>query len=148
MLIGIVGTSGKGQTLSAEDFDHMVNQTRKTIREQAQTNAPVHLVSGGCSWADHVAVMLYLEKSAQNLTLHLPCTWTGTQFTDCGGSNWAQNPGRTLNTYHARFSRVIGRNSLMEIQEAINLGAEVTVSSGFHARNTLISAVPLLIALG
>lgn len=44
--------------------------------------------------------------------------------------------GHVLNSYHAKFGKVIGRDTLADIQAAIARGAAVSASyKGFHARN-------------
>ena len=93
--VAIVGAAGRGadaQRLTAAHFSAMVTVARCIIRQVWGLSPPqVHLVSGGSSWTDHVAVALYVQSILQHaldeseggdassrvedyagLTLHLP----------------------------------------------------------------------------
>ncbi len=98
---------------------------------------PDRLVSGGAAYADHLAVLAYLDGSVPNLTLHLPAEWPGHGFKETGSRF---DTGRTSNWYHSLWSEARGVSSLGEIQLAIEKGAEVhTGAGGFKERNTDIA---------
>lgn len=105
------------------------------------------LVSGGAAWGDHVAVHLYLTRE-HTLTLHLPCPWENGRYQDMSSRDWRTNPGRLANQRHELFQRQTGIDSLQQIQSAIDRGAQVCIHSGFHARNTEIAKVKVLVASG
>ena len=93
--VAIIGTAGRradAQRLSFAHFTSMVSTARAIIRQVLQLSpSQVHLVSGGSSYADHVAVVLYLEsvlgqaettadavsETFAGLTLHLPAPFHG-----------------------------------------------------------------------
>lgn len=103
------------------------------------------LVSGGCSWADHIAVELF-KTGKYGLNLHFPCSFTD-KFEDNDKSHWAANPGKLLNKHHAKFSQLTGKDSLQELNLAIANGAVINTHGGFHARNTLVAKADYIIAV-
>ncbi len=144
-VVAVVGTAGRDtyNVYTKELYDKMVAVVKHMIKDL--TN--VTLISGGAAWADHIAVKLYLEGYVSRLILHLPCEFIDNQYMDNGKSAWFDNPGRTSNTYHRKFSRIVGINSLTEITEAIKKGAQINVHKGFHARNLLVAKCDHMIAL-
>ena len=106
-----------------------------------------HLVSGGAAWADHLAVILFLEGHAKELTLHLPAPFEKGMFIGPERSS-----ASTANYYHAKFSDIRGQDSLEQIEEAIQRGAKFTQEpptkgySGMFARNRKVAQVDGLIA--
>jgi hypothetical protein len=108
----------------------------------------IHLVSGGASYCDHIAVKLFLtyyDKGCK-LTLHLPCNFVDDKYYDDGRYDWRVNPGKTANKYHQLFSQYMEYNTLEEIQEAIDKGAEVKIYNGFHKRNIEIGKSKYMVA--
>ncbi len=142
MTLGIIGTAGRGddgvKLKENPAYWRMMKVIAQTVATMLQ---PDRLVSGGAAFSDHLAVQLYLEGFAPNLTLHLPADWLGHGFKEVKGSgNASYDPGRTSNYYHGLFSRDIGADTLAEIQQAIEKGATVkTGAGGFKARNTDIA---------
>jgi hypothetical protein len=142
--IAIIGTAGRrsdAQRLTAAHFTSMVTTARLIIQYVLHLSpSQVRLVSGGSSYADHVAVKLYLEsamsdgsdaesESYAGLQLHLPApfhvTTTDTHcgcvasahyshphFLDNDHSSWNTNPGRVLNGYHSQFNAVMSRGTV------------------------------------
>lgn len=131
--VAIIGTAGrdKQNIYTATLYDKMVDVVKYMIRNLTD----IVLISGGAAWSDHIAVKLYLEGYVSKLILHLPCNFSNNMYEDNGKYNWYENPGRTCNAYHRKFSQIIGTNSFNEITLAINKGAEVHIHNGFHARN-------------
>lgn len=101
--IAIIGTAGRDKTKP------MTLALWHWMLEEARTHMPVHahVVSGGAAWADHLAVALFLEGSAHELTLHLPAPFDVSSNCFLGPFN---SSGSTANYYHERFSRVIHHN--------------------------------------
>ena len=149
--IAVVGTSGNKKNennnlLSKAIFDSMVNETKQLISNYCRDKSKITLISGGSAWADHIAVILFLNGECGNLKLHFPCEWNNNEFSDAKVVNWIYNPGGTLNYYHNNFSNIMGYNTLTDISNALNKGAIYTISKGFHARNSLIAESDYLIA--
>jgi hypothetical protein len=138
-VIAIIGTSGRSNTkdLSLALFESMVESAANVIKDAFGLEpANCSLVSGGAAWSDHVAVTLFLQGKVAGLTVYAPCSFQKTQFIDTGIVDWRSNPGGTANYYHRRFSKCIGRNTLDDIERAIQKGAVLDAShQGFHARN-------------
>lgn len=120
----------------------MVECARRILDEWNLQPEDTHLVSGGAAWSDHVAVVLYLEGRAQDLTLFVPAPFVGLGlgFRDTGNWDWRSNPGKTSNYYHKSFSKTTNRDSFRELESARLRGANFDSSrSGFHQRNTEIA---------
>lgn len=143
--VAIIGTAGRDKTkpMNAALWAWMLNDARSKIRKGA------HVVSGGAAWADHLAVTLFLEGHAGELTLHLPAP--------LDASGWFQGPtksaGSAANYYHELFSAVIGKSSTSEIVIAANmLNCHGTVQpamtgyGGMFARNALVAQSDQMLA--
>lgn len=145
VIVAVIGTAGRDtyNIYNKELYDKMVNVVKHIIKDLTD----VVLISGGAAWADHIAVKLYLEGYVSRLILHLPCEYSNNQYIDNGKSAWYENPGRTSNTYHKKFSQIIGEDSFQQITEAIKKGAEVGIHKGFHARNLLVAKCDHMVAL-
>ena len=148
--ISIIGTAGRGT--DAHRLNNTVYQTMvKTVTRLINTitKEETKIISGGAAYADHIAVELFLQDKAKALTLHLPSPWDYEQkkIFDIGIFDWKQNPGGTANHYHRKFSNVVGKNTLLEIDNAIKKGAEIAVGDGFKNRNTEIARADICIAL-
>jgi hypothetical protein len=155
--IGIIGSASSKRSadnerlLTAETWEWMCSQAENHIEVTLGFKdwSRVHLVSGGSSWSDHVAVHLYLKHPESALSLHLPCAFdsqTGL-FTDTNQSHWAQNPGRVLNWNHQSFSRKARIDSLSELQGLDP--TKVMIKSdykGFHDRNLAVGKCQYLLA--
>lgn len=133
--IAIIGTAGRDKQfpMDISHWDFMCRVARFFLRPGD------HLVSGGAAWADHVAVWAFSNGLCADLTLHLPAPFSSVFG---GGSGTS---GGASNHYHWQFSHAIGRDTLMDIQEAIECGAEFStqpVSKGYgamFARNRLVA---------
>ena len=141
MKVAVVGTAGRGKEVEPRLTRRLFESMVQTVASKLPRPQATVLISGGAAWADHVAVTLFLRGKVSGLELHLPCEWdtTMTQFADTGASHWAANPGRTANSYHRKFSAVLGRSSFKELAAARAKGAVFTTYSGFHVRNSVIA---------
>ena len=117
-VIGIIGTAGrdKEQKFDLETWEQMLADCRARVRPND------HAVSGGAAWADHLAVMMFLEGRIKELTLHLPAPMNDkNQF-----EGPFKSAGSAANYYHEKFEAVAGYSSLDQIRDAIDHGANVT----------------------
>ena len=138
--VAIVGTAGRGDDTARMSLAlheaMLLDAGERIVRCWGR---PVHLISGGAAWADHVAVGLYLYGLASKLTLYLPApldVQTG-RFAEHGG--WP-DVGRTANYYHDIFRRMTGIDGRAQIREAQARGAELdTGPGGFKARNMKVA---------
>ena len=147
--VSIIGTSGRTDTekLSSDLYKKMVRYAEKYLLRKQFQHVKVRLKSGGAAWSDHVAVTLFLKKESNfSLELQLPCRFEGNRFLDIGYGNFVVNPGRVANYYHEKFSRVIGKNSLSEVRNAIDKGAIVCTKKDFHSRNSEVAKADYLLA--
>lgn len=134
--IAIIGTAGRDKTkpMSLALWHWMINAAKEVIP------AGEHLISGGAAWADHVAVQLYLEGYAKELTLHFPAPLASRGFE--GPSN---SSASAANYYHDRFSYMIGQTSIRDLHNAISKGARSTCIesrigySGMFERNKRVA---------
>lgn len=150
--IGIVGSSGRtgefGYRGSAF-FEKMVAAVREKIdgfNIQSDANNAITYVSGGSTWADHVAVALFLkdrETTERQLLLCLPDKFSLGKFVG------KTRDGARLNELHALFSKQIGEDTLGQIADAFaNDRADSVVCKTFHERNSEIAkSCNILIAL-
>lgn len=129
MKVGLIGFARQGLSYRSDYYDYLVATVLKTIPNDS------HVVSGGSIWCDHIAVTLFLNGNVKELTLHLPDKWSFEKREFMGTTS----SGRTLNTIHKQFSKILGRNTLHEIDQVLNSGAVYTSSSHFFERNTLIA---------
>ena len=108
MKIAIIGTAGRDKTkpMSIRTWNWMLDVSRELVP------SGTHLVSGGAAWADHIAVQLFLEGHAGNLTLHLPAPLTSNGYIGEYGTS-----GGAANYYHSRFANVIGVNTFEQLME-------------------------------
>lgn len=143
--LAIVGTAGR------KEDEHKINcamlpKMVEIAAAAAQKLGVKELVSGGAAWADHVAVLVFLQDPTKyKLTLHVPAAFEGDRYKDVGGFG-ASNPGGTANYYHGKFSKAVGRDTIREIAEAIKLGATVIVGKGFFDRNKLVAKSGAILA--
>ncbi len=142
--VSIIGTSGTrdGDRLTAASFDAMVNDAEDAIlRQEGRKKDEVVLVSGGSSWADHVAVRLFLQGGWRGLVLFLPCQVVSSNEFDPKSAC-----GVLLNRLHGQFGRTLGRSTIAEIVDAGHRGAQMVIQMGFVVRNQMVSRSPLLLA--
>lgn len=146
MTIGIIGTAGRSKEnpLTLENYEKMIEKAKEFINEKVQDIDEVCFISGGAAWSDHIAVELYLDKDflkekRKNIHLYFPCEWDEKQkmFLDNGKFSFKENPGKTANYYHQKFSKIIGKNSFLELDQIQKFSSQVVF--GFFERNTEIA---------
>lgn len=145
MRVAIIGTAGRREDAARMRwglFCWMVDQAQLVIPDRFQAPpSQVVAVSGGAAWADHVAVVLFLEGWCPGLELHLPAILderTG-RFRDVGD-------GAVANHYHEAFSVHAGRDTLADLFQAIKKGAEFRFYGGFKSRNLAVADTDALLA--
>lgn len=136
MKVAVVGQSGSKECqprLRADMFTFMVD-TLMEMKGLCQTDT---LLSGGAAWADHAAVVLFNKRRVKDLHLYLPCEWDdkAKRFADNGHYSYSSNPGKLANHLHMLFSEKCRRDSLRDIQRALDDGATYEVHDGFRSRN-------------
>ncbi len=139
--LAVIGSAGRGldgRSITRELYAAMYRLTVMTMQEHGIR----HLVSGGAAYSDHMAVLAYLNGDAAHLTLHLPAPFLadGADVFDVTAGGQAGQAAGTANRYHRQMESSIRVPGLSLIAKAIEKGAAVTVSSGFHARNSLVAA--------
>lgn len=137
-------------------FESMTQKAREIMETIWRLRAcDVVLVSGGAAWADHVAVRLFLDSVCDEtrtpyagLHIHLPCAWDSerNRAAERTGLKWTENPGRLMNQLHRDFAAAMGTKTLTDISTAKALGADLTISDGFHSRNRLVARSDCVIA--
>ncbi|KAN0027792.1 hypothetical protein ACTFIV_009616 [Dictyostelium citrinum] len=149
--IGVIGTTGrdKSRPLSRKHFDYLGDTFEQYLNNlKTQHNIDpnnITLVSGGAAWSDHVAVDYFLKNSTTcKLILYLPCLIVGKKVDDKTTLYQfdIEHPnGVITNGYHSNFSKQIGRDTILDIIKAKELGAILDNSAfGFKNRNTCIAA--------
>lgn len=93
----------------------------------------ITLISGGSSWADHVAIQLFLEYQFSGLQLYLPSDFNINEKRYIN-----THEGRTLNALHQECKEKTGIDTLNELSVIMDK-ASITVQRGFIKRNTLIA---------
>lgn len=114
-----------------------------TARLRVYQWKPTKLVSGGAAWADHLAVQLYIEGVVPELKLYLPADFRDYGFLSTGH----RSPGGVSNYYHGLMSKVLGWETLFDIQKAIDQGAEIEIIPGFKARNNGVARADYMLAM-
>jgi len=94
--LAVIGTAGRRDDEAKLSAHHWLKMIA-AVREVAHIESVTTLVSGGAAWADHVAVHLSGDFPTK---LFIPASPK-----DC----------ETARYYHAKFSRVIGRDSFIEV---------------------------------
>jgi hypothetical protein len=136
MIVGIIGTAGRGDDYAKLSYDLYQNCGKKILNLVKEFDVD-GLVSGGAAWMDHLAVSIFL-KSQIKLKLHFP---TNFEFNPLGyvEKGGKLDSGSVANYYHNRFSQILGRNSLQDIAKALIRNAEFEVTQGFKERNTKVA---------
>jgi len=132
--LAIIGTSGRNETLNPTHYEHMWDKAKEYIQSTFPNQTNLHVISGGSSWADHIAVRLYNEGVVDKLILYIPSTFRTEE--ELFNDNY---DGKRLNQLHKLFSDECKINSLGEIASAIKKGAHVVKGNNFHHRNTMIA---------
>lgn len=139
-ILAIIGTAGRGDDGAKLHIDKW-NDTKRVVLKLIEDYGITSLISGGAAFADHLAVQAFLSPKVHvnKLTLCLPCEF------NLSKGKFQENPkdqkdcGRISNWYHEKSMKITGRDSLAEIAQAIEGGAEVIVGKGFFDRNKTVA---------
>jgi hypothetical protein len=164
--IGIIGSRGdvyqENLYYTKELYDKLVCYTRNLIKTLGYTrNSEIQLISGGCSFIDHIIITLYNEAKLtsdpyHSLIIYSPCRWNSIDMKFHSSSsdhhNYNNYIGEFLNKLHRNFSERLMRNTLVEIND-IQKNNNVffdSSSNSFQCRNYKIasSCKDVLIAFG
>ena len=148
--VGIIGTAGRKEAaahLNYEVYFRMLEDARRRVQEIQPDPQALELVSGGAAWADHLAVLLFLQGVARKLTLFLPTALTSTGFYVERPGRWQENPGGTANYYHRQFTTKIRAAqpgstwaSHLDLQALPGrAGVTLDIGTGFLERNTTLA---------
>lgn len=106
MRLAIIGTAGRGPDAKvlASDPTRYLDRMLAAARKVSELTGAVNLVSGGASYSDHVAVLLFLEDPVRyTLELELPAALIqcpeGLCYEDNGTRDFKGNPGAVSNHY-------------------------------------------------
>ena len=139
-LIGTAGRKTDGGKLNRNLYQKILEDVKhrlEIIRE------PIHLLSGGAAYMDHLAVLAYLRNfpNVKSFEIFFPCKWDeGFEENKTGGIS---------KYYHEKFSLKMGgtkTTSIEQIQKAIDKGATYTEGKGFHARNIPVGNADYILA--
>ena len=141
--IAIIGTAGRDKSIpmTAQLWAWMVADAMNRVPKGS------HIVSGGAAWADHLAVALYINGHAEDLTLHLPAPFRNGRFDGPTSSS-----ASAANYYHGLFSRVIGEDTLHQLVLVTEGGATGTHEpaapgyGGMFARNARVAQCEQMLA--
>jgi hypothetical protein len=160
MRLAIIGTAGRGTDgpqLASDPKTYIETMKRAALNVADRVGATT-LISGGAAWADHIAVMLYLDhRDRFTLELELPsalglCIPGQSIYEDDGSHNYVTNPGGTANYFHRRFTRASRSvyphaDSFMDLDSVrpsdhllVSNRTKVAVTPGFLARNLIVAA--------
>lgn len=114
--VAVIGTAGRDKSIPMTKplWENMLLDVRPRV------NPEDTLVSGGAAWADHLAVVMFLEGRVKHLVLHLPAPLQNGRF-----AGPQRSAGAAANYYHGLFSQATGIDSLAQLQQAIAKGATV-----------------------
>lgn len=137
--------------LDRDFYKRMASVATKSV--DAPLGWPLSLAAGCATWADHVAVTIFLDTSpgASVLILYAPCKWhyasnrfEGHTLADVGDDAAlvakSERAADELNAKHAEFSKVLGHDTRTEIGLALKAGAVMDTSHpGFKARDAAVA---------
>src|SRR5690625_1953583 len=101
--VAVIGTAGRDKSapLSSALWRAMLDDLRKRLNPDTDV-----LVSGGAAWADHLAVVAYLEGWCNDLILYLPAPINDDGYAHAFAG--ARTAAGVANYYHTRFSDLVG----------------------------------------
>lgn len=134
--IGIIGSRDLSD--SRYSYSELVGLVRdrvtKIVKDEADT---ICFVSGGSTWADHIAVTLRNEMKSSSLILYLPSNLNENGFVKTDGDKGASN---TLNTLHKEFMTKTQINSIKELIDTQKMrNVTYIVKPGFLTRNAEVA---------
>lgn len=144
--MSIIGTAGRREDkdrLTYRHYDKMLAGVTSLIVHLGIDPKELKLVSGGAAWADHLVVTMALLGGVayENLTVLLPAELGDTGFfsSDPKGEKTAS----TCNYYHKIFSQKTGKNSIRDLLDVRERGANLVDGKGsFFARNSDVAKAP------
>lgn len=148
--VAIIGTAGrdKNDKYDLIVYNKMINKCKEIIEHDFKLKPEnILLVSGGASFSDHLVVDLYLQNYTK-AKLYLPAMWDSDKKQYIENDN-KYDYGRISNYHHKTFSNITGKNSLIELDNAIKNNLDIDVNNlGFKNRNSCIAQSDYLIAFG
>lgn len=160
--LAIIGTAGRGPDGKqlASDPERYLTRMLDAARKVSELTGATELISGGAAWADHVAVLLFLEDPLHySIELEIPAALVsdgkeGCQYDDKGTGDFKNNPGGVSNHYHRLFKRAFAKtraewSPFIDFDSlhvnALNYGVPdekitINVGTGFLERNLVVAA--------
>jgi len=114
-VVAIIGTAGRSKVPTKTEWANMLKDA------ESRVNPNDTVISGGAAFADHIAVRLFLDGKVAKLKLRLPAKIKDGKYVGAKGT-----AGGTANFYHEKFSKLLGTNTVAEIEAAIAKGADVS----------------------
>jgi hypothetical protein len=150
--VAIIGTAGRGPDakILASDPQRYLDRMLAAARKVSELTGAVNLVSGGASYSDHMAVLLFLQEPERyRLELELPAKLVecpeGYCYDDNGTRDFKSNPGAVSNHYLKQMQKAFkqvkpgwspfGDFRLLEGNPRVT----VTVTPGFLPRNLKVA---------
>ncbi len=151
--LAIIGTAGRGddgKRLAADPERYLTRMLDAARKVSARTGA-TELISGAAAWADHCAVLLFLEDPLRySLELELPAPFVtdglgGYKMFDKETGDFKNNPGGVSNHYHRLFLKAFKKtrptwspfNDFSSLEGHPNV--TFNVGTGFLERNLVVA---------
>lgn len=153
--IGVIGVLGKAEektVVKKETYFRLVNHLQGQLERVCQKKyieRDIVLVTPAWGFADHMPISLFLMQIVKELKLVLPTKMVGGKFTKPKNTkgkkgfksttlkklsdDWTDTD--SANYYHNLFSEIMGKDTRLGIQEAINKGAKIVeprIATVFH----------------
>ncbi len=156
--LAIIGTAGRGNDGKklAADPERYLTRMLDAARKVSEMTGVTKLVSGGAAFADHCAVLLYLEDPKRySLELEIPAAFEsdligGCKYFDKGSGDFRSNPGSVSNHYHRLFKSALSKtrpnwSPFNDFATLVGLTAQpsnvtINVGAGFFERNLVVAA--------
>lgn len=121
--IGIIGTRGdvpKEKIIYTKDqYEKIVTISEEYIQSLPYANSEICLVSGGCSFSDHIVITLFNKAKQEYIPFHSLIIFSPSKW-DKVNKRYLISYSKTakeLNLLHDTFSKRLSRNTLAEIDE-------------------------------
>lgn len=154
IITGTLGQQGSMMNRGVRDYEIMLEDAATRIEDPLEQTC---LISGGGAWSEHLAVSLFLQGNAKQLTLYLPSPLLSqSRFWE----DKYDNSGKYMNFYHWKFSSQVfyehpdksgPLESITQLLKAQLKGSNIHVErKGLEARNAKIceAGADLLIIYG
>ena len=148
--VSIIGTAGRDENndkLNLEIYNKALNKSKEIIENTFKLDPNnVMLISGGAAWMDQISVNLFHEGYSKKAKLYIPCEWDF-KYHQFKRTYKDGDCARPANYYHEKFTKIIGKNTLQEIEEATKKGLELDTSMpGFKQRNSSVAKSDYIIS--